>query len=110
MDSGFTNRPGDYLHSSRAASIASHISQVAATAHDHAMPAKHHFIGERLGKRPVQGNHHFGDAALCRPDTPFILARPNCLRSENCTLARSSISPSISEVVTASVLIASTVR
>ena len=45
-----------------------------------------------------------------RQEAPFICgAGPSCFRREDCTLARSRISPSISEVVTASVLMASIV-
>jgi hypothetical protein len=60
--------------------------------------------------QPDDANHSTIKASTLRTVLTKPTLKPGCLRNEDCTLSRFCISPSISEVVTASVLIASTVN
>ena len=55
---------GNNLHRFRAHSVSDNILQIMPAGHDHLLPSKQHFLGQRFRKRTVQINHHFRDALL----------------------------------------------
>ena len=75
MNSGYANRPGHNLHWFRAAPIVPDISEAAVAAHHYALPTEQRFVGQRLSERPIQVNRHLRDAALRKPDSPFICGK-----------------------------------
>src|SRR2546426_3076476 len=107
MHPGFMHRLRNHLHGFSTGPIPSHVFHITPAAHHHPMPAQQHFFRKWLGKRAVEINHHLCDSSLRRPNPSLVRSQSQLPADGGLTLAPSRISPSISEVRTASVLIAS---
>jgi hypothetical protein len=61
---------------SGSATVVTNVLEIASSVGEHRRPCEKHFIGKRIGKGPIQTDHHFGDALLRRFHAAIIGHQP----------------------------------
>lgn len=83
-------------------SISSYVGEVPPAVYEQGMPMEQHDIANRFAIGAEEVCHEFGRTRLGGISAAVVGLDPRCFATDDCTLARSRISPSMAELSTAS--------